>query len=325
MRPCAGPYSFSRRVFGTACQLLDNCGRAASHVHTHTHTIDTRPTAPSRVALETEDRPLVIPPPTKLAVALRRASLGSKARRRSPPQPGEHEDAEAEETAARAARAGSLLSHPPRSQPCLTSCTSHKVCRAVWRTHTVGCPALAAGGEAASTAAKARVWRAFFSPRDTPLAMPTHTTSQLHMAHLAPHTHPPERHARRPDARPIRASRCVCLLCTPPFSHQCTRPAPSHGEAAPPTARHSHCTAACSSLPTARKHVARGRRGGPRRRSLVPLARPFCRTSLGCRGVPAASCAMHCTPLVQDLQGHAPHLRRRAHSSAAYALLTRGN
>ena len=117
MRPCAGPYSFSRRVFGTACQLLDNCGRAASHVHTHTHTIDTRPTAPSRVALETADRPLVIPPPTKLAVALRRASLGSKARR-SPPQPGEHEDAEAEETTARvASRAGSLLSHTPLPAP----------------------------------------------------------------------------------------------------------------------------------------------------------------------------------------------------------------
>ena len=45
------------------------------------------------------------------------------------------------------------------------------------------------------------------------------------MAHLAPHTQPPEKHARRPDARPIRASRCVCLLCTPPFSRQCTRPA----------------------------------------------------------------------------------------------------
>ena len=39
---------------------------------------------------------------------------------------------------------------------------------------------------------------------------------------------------------------------------------------------------------------------------------------------PAASCAMHCTPLAQDLQGHAPHLRLRAHSSRTHALLPRG-
>ena len=63
-----------------------------------------------------------------------------------PPQPGgrthTHEDAEAEGTA-RAARAGSLLSRtPPLPDP---ACTPHKVRRAVWRTHTVGCPALAAG------------------------------------------------------------------------------------------------------------------------------------------------------------------------------------
>ena len=30
------------------------------------------------------------------------------------------------------------------------------------------------------------------------------------------------------------------------------------------------------------------------------------------RRPPTASCAMHCTPLVQDLQGHAPHLRLQA-------------
>ena len=39
---------------------------------------------------------------------------------------------------------------------------------------------------------------------------------------------------------------------------------------------------------------------------------------------PAASCAMHSTPLVQDLQGHAPHLRRRVHPFRTHALLPRG-
>ena len=107
----------------------------------------------------------------------------------------------------------------------------------------------------------------------------------------------PERHARRRATGPIRASRCVCLLCTPPCSRQCTRPASSHGEAAPPTARHSHCTAACSSLPTARKQVAKKPRSPvPVGVPLCPLARPFCRTALGSRGVHpqrAAPCTAH--------------------------------
>ena len=44
----------------------------------------------------------------------------------------------------------------------------------------------------------------------------------------------------------------------------------------------------------------------PARTTLLP------RRSRAPQRPPAASCAMHCTPLVQDLQGHAPHLRRRA-------------
>ena len=144
---------------------------------------------------------------------------------------------------------------PPAPSPCLTSCTPHKVRWAVWRTHThTQWVALRSWPGARRLPRPQRhACGTRFSPRDTPYAMPTHTRSlaAAHGPHPAPHTQPPERHARGPDARPIRASRCVCLLCTPPFSRQCTRPATSHGEAAPPTARHSHCTAACSSLPTA--------------------------------------------------------------------------
>ena len=43
---------------------------------------------------------------------------------------------------------------------------------------------------------------------------------------------------------------CVSLRVPavhPPFSRQCTQPASIHGEAAPPTARHSRCTAVCNS------------------------------------------------------------------------------
>ena len=204
--------------------------------------------------------PLVVCPLARktccCAAPRKRASLGSQARR-SPPQPGEHEDVEAEGTA-RAAHAGCLLSHPAPS-PVSRAAHPTKCAGCVAHTHS-GFPARGRGGRGGTTAATARERRAF-SPRDTH-AMPTHTASQLHMAHLAPHTHPPERHARRRATGPIRASRCVPALHSP-FSHQCTRPASSHGEAAPPTARHSHCTAACSSLPTARKQVASGRRGGP--------------------------------------------------------------
>ena len=45
----------------------------------------------------------------------------------------------------------------------------------------------------AITAATARVWHAFFCLATPPRHAHTHTASQLHMAHPAPHTQPPER------------------------------------------------------------------------------------------------------------------------------------
>ena len=160
---------------------------------------------------------------------------------------------------------------PPRSQPLprelhtpqpAPGCVAHK--------KTVGCPTLVAGGTRRLHGATARVRHAFSASRH-PLAMPTHTHS-LTAAHGPPcAAHPPSRAACTPSGRAShpRVSLRVPAL-HPPFSRQCTRPASSHGEAAPPTARHSHCTAACSSLPTARKQVAK------KPRSPVPVGVPLC-------------------------------------------------
>ena len=176
--------------------------------------------------------------------------------------------------------------HTPQSAP---GCVAH--------THS-GFPTLVAGGTRWLHGATARV-RYAFSPRDTP--SPAHTRpSQLHMAHPAPHTHPPERHARRRATGPIRASRCVCLLCThlSAASALVQRPA----TAKPHRPLHGTRTALCSLQLVAHGAEASRKKtalAGPRRRSLVPLARPFCRTALGSRSVPTASCATHCTPLAQ--------------------------
>ena len=111
-RPSSFCFRPDARGSGQAHRPRDGFGAPAE-----THAPPGSPDSSIGWALETPARSLVIPPPAKLAVALRRASLGSKARR-SPPQPGEHEDAEAEETTARvASRAGSLLSHPPAPSP----------------------------------------------------------------------------------------------------------------------------------------------------------------------------------------------------------------
>ena len=115
----------------------------------------------------------------------------------------------------------------PAPSPCLASCTPRKVRRAVWRTHTHSGLPRARGrvGEAASTAATARVRHALFASRHPLRHAHTHTASQLHMAHPAPHTHPPEllhllpavRHRRsrpHPSARaiPLGSARCS-LVC----------------------------------------------------------------------------------------------------------------
>ena len=120
-----------------------------------------------------------------------------------PPQPGERTHTALRmrwsTAACGASRAGFPSLPPPAPSPCLTSCTPHSLRRAVWRTKNSGLPRSWPGGtKRLRRAATARARR--FSPRDTP--SPVHARpSQLHMAHPAPHTTLPERHARRPDAR----------------------------------------------------------------------------------------------------------------------------
>jgi hypothetical protein len=104
-----------------------------------------------------------------------------------------------------------LPSLPPRSQPCLTSCTPHSLRRAVWRTHTAGSP-LVAGGTRRLHGATACVRHAF-SPRDTP-SPATHGLAAAHGPPCA--AHPPPRHP------------CVSLrvpaLHSPPDTAVPTRP-----------------------------------------------------------------------------------------------------
>ena len=80
------------------------------------------------------------------------------------------------------------LPHPPLPAPASRAARPAK-CAGLCGAHThSGLPRARGGDEAASTAAKARVRHAFLASRH-PLAMPTHTASQLHMAHPAPHIH----------------------------------------------------------------------------------------------------------------------------------------
>lgn len=109
------------------------------------------------------------------------------------------------------------------------------------------------------------------------------------------------------------------------FAHAaCTRPGwggtgDSHRSSAAGAAQRAPTSSSCSApqKPT--------RRFPPRPVCEAPRTALFAAPPSGAAASPAASCAMHCTPLVQDLHRHAPHLRRRAHSSAAHALLPRGN
>ena len=262
--------------------------------------------------------PLVTPRPQTCGCASTRISL---APRRAPLQPGErthtHEDAEAEGTARVASRAGSLLSHPAPS-PCLASCTPRRVRRAVWRTHThSGLPrARGRGGRGGFHGRNGTRAARAFPPRDTPTPCP-HTRSLA-----AAHGPPCAAHDRHRDT--------------------CNTPT-----AAPPAPRVARTSGDPSSLhplaPAARARIKRAVQGwlstaasasgscalraptsppacnAPQNTALVgppdpcaPFARPFPprRAPLGSRSIPTstASCAMHCTPLTQDLQRQAPHL-----------------
>ena len=147
------------------------------------------------------------------------AHLSAPKARRSPPQPGEHEDAEAEETAARvASRAGSLLCHPAPS-PCPTSCTPRTACAGVPHARGVGDEA-APEGRNGTRAARA------FPPRDTPTPCPHTRPSQL--THGPPcAAHPPlprGMHAVGQRVPSVRLVACACSALA--FRHRCPHARP---------------------------------------------------------------------------------------------------
>ena len=140
--------------------------------------------------------------------------LGLQGARRSPLTPEPDDRTHTRRCAAvvhrhlRSARSAPL-SHPAPS-PCLTSCTPHKVRRAVWRgaQKTVGPPRSWPGGgtrrlRRAATACAGRA----FSPRDTPVCPRTALTA-AHGPPCAAH-HPPEtpRHSRAAPALPQQSTR----------------------------------------------------------------------------------------------------------------------
>ena len=187
-------------------------------------------------------------PPAKLAVALRRRiSLAPRRAPSSSPAIALTHTRMRRRKGPPAQRVRAPFSPTPRSRPCLTSCTPHSLRRAVWRTHTVGCPArggdeaapqLPYGTRTACSCAAAARGRSCATPPAHSLTTAWRTLRR---------TLPPETPAYTLRATgPIRAPRCEFALHLP-FGRQCTGPASSHGEAAPPTAQRPHCTAACSS------------------------------------------------------------------------------
>ena len=112
---------------------------------------------------------------------------------------------------------------------------------------------------------------------------------------------------------PAPVPRVLALLLLPPRPPR-TRP----GTGAHTRVAQHELHSKCQPHPAAVHHkTARARRPDP----CVPRTAP----REPQRPTSTASRAMHCTPLTQDLQRHTPHLRCRAHPSAAYALLPRGN
>ena len=152
-----------------------------------------------------------------------------------------------------------------------------------------------------------------------PFLLPAAKTPRLEGAAL--HLLPAARHRRsrpHPSARAIPLGSARCSLV-------CIRTRPVRGERGLASQQCSRsCTPSANQLQlqcTAKTPLA----GSPRPVCDARSHGPFAAPPSGAAASPAASCAMHCTPLVQDLQGHAPHLRRRAHSSRTRALLPRGN
>ena len=257
-------------------------------------------------------------PPTSRAAkvrAPRRAALAPEGAPRTP-QPGDRTRTHGAAQPAETAACGASRRAP--SPSLLTSCTPHSLRRAVWRTHTHterGGNSWRTGGTGdGHTAARHAIspqrphgWRF----RATP---PAHSP-QLHGAPCAAH-YPPETPAPTRTAWPAQ-------LGLRPWA-----PLPTHGSTTQfrvCLARQQRSTSAKNQLQqqrTTKPHALAGHppRGRP---SLCP------RTDFAAPGAatpaPKASCAMHCTPLAQDLQRlttPAPPLPARCtlpqHSTRAY-------
>ena len=192
---------------------------------------------------------LFLPPYAATRISLAHL-FGSKAR--PPPARRSHAHGAAHAVAHRRLRsvACGLPSLPQPPLPAPASRAAHPakcagLCGA--HTHTVGCPALVAdeaapqlpyGTRTACSCAAAARGRSCATPPAHSLTTAWRTLRR---------TLPPETPAyTRRATGPIRAPRCEFALHLP-FGRQCTGPASSHGEAAPPTAQRPHCTAACSS------------------------------------------------------------------------------
>ena len=194
-RPSSFCFRPDARGSGQAHRPRDGFGAPAE-----THAPPGSPDSSIGWALETPARSLVIPPPAKLAVALRRASLGSKAR---PPALRSHAHtchaAQAAVSHRLRSACGSL--HPAPSSSPASQAAHNTKCAGLCGAHTVG-PRSLHGGARRYRGRTARVFfaataRAAFLLGDR---LPTHSLTTAHGPPCAAH-HPLKRHARRPDAR----------------------------------------------------------------------------------------------------------------------------
>ena len=128
-----------------------------------------------------------------------------------------------------------LPSSRTQLQPCLTSCTQHKVRRVVWRTHS-GSPLVARGGEAVPGADGTRFLRSDRTGGVSPRGPPAHTQPHnctwptLRRTPPSQETCTPPGRARRPPWA------CAARFCTgvahthgrtPPHTQRCARDTPT--------------------------------------------------------------------------------------------------